>query len=137
MEEADTLAQRIAIIAGGKLRCVGSQLRLKKRFGDGYKLSVNLTEATDAAVARATQFIHDNITTDATMASHVSNSVSYMIPQESVDMARMFQVFEESKADGGITEWGCAQSSLEEVFVKVVKQAEAEMSAVGEYHDAE
>lgn len=35
MEEADALCTRIGIMAGGGLRCVGSQLYLKGRFGDG------------------------------------------------------------------------------------------------------
>ena len=40
MDEADVLGDKIAIMSQGKLRCCGSSLFLKKRFGVGYQLSV-------------------------------------------------------------------------------------------------
>ena len=33
MEEADALCSKIGIVAGGQLRCLGSQLHLKNKFG--------------------------------------------------------------------------------------------------------
>jgi ABC-type multidrug transport system ATPase subunit len=42
MEEADTLCSRIGIITQGVLRTVGTQQKLKKLYGDGYYLSLNL-----------------------------------------------------------------------------------------------
>ena len=38
MDEADVLGDRIAIISSGRLRCCGSSLFLKSRFGNGYYL---------------------------------------------------------------------------------------------------
>ncbi|GIL63848.1 hypothetical protein Vafri_17847 [Volvox africanus] len=49
MEEADILGDRIAIMARGKLRCVGTSLRLKQRFGSGYTLSVSVTSVSNGA----------------------------------------------------------------------------------------
>lgn len=40
MDEADVLGDRIAIMAGGKLQCVGTPYFLKKHYGIGYKLSI-------------------------------------------------------------------------------------------------
>ena len=40
MDEADILGDRIAIISHGKLRCCGSSLFLKTKFGDGYHLTL-------------------------------------------------------------------------------------------------
>ncbi|PSC73682.1 ABC transporter A family member 2 [Micractinium conductrix] len=42
MEEADILGDQIAIMARGRLRAIGSSLRLKQRFGSGYQLSVSV-----------------------------------------------------------------------------------------------
>jgi ATP-binding cassette subfamily A (ABC1) protein 5 len=39
MDEADILADRKAIIHDGQLKCMGSSLFLKKRFGVGYYLT--------------------------------------------------------------------------------------------------
>lgn len=40
MDEADILGDRIAIISHGRLRCCGSSLFLKNRFGSGYYLTL-------------------------------------------------------------------------------------------------
>ena len=50
MDEADILGDRIAIISQGQLRCCGSSLFLKSRFGSGYYMTVVKAE-TDAAAA--------------------------------------------------------------------------------------
>lgn len=39
MEEADILGDRIAIMARGRLRCIGTSNRLKQKFGAGYQVS--------------------------------------------------------------------------------------------------
>jgi hypothetical protein len=44
MEEADVLGDRIAVFAGGKLRCLGTALHLKAKHGQGYRLSVGLQQ---------------------------------------------------------------------------------------------
>ena len=38
MEEADHLCTRVGIMNHGKLRCLGSQNRLKAKYGSGYQL---------------------------------------------------------------------------------------------------
>lgn len=40
MDEADLLGDRIAVIAEGRLRCCGSSMFLKTRFGSGYYLTL-------------------------------------------------------------------------------------------------
>ena len=39
MDEADILGDRIGIMTGGKLTCIGSSLFLKNRYGVGYNLT--------------------------------------------------------------------------------------------------
>ena len=40
MEEADALADRIAIVVDGSFKCVGTPLNLKNTYGDGYRISM-------------------------------------------------------------------------------------------------
>ena len=49
MEECEALCPNIGIMAGGKLRCLGSAQRLKSKFGQGYQveLKVKTVEKTD------------------------------------------------------------------------------------------
>lgn len=46
MEEADILSDRIAIMARGKLRCIGTSVRLKSRFGTGFVVNVTVQKET-------------------------------------------------------------------------------------------
>ena len=45
MDEADVLGDRIAVMSHGKLQAIGDSIRLKKRFGAGYHLTIVLEEA--------------------------------------------------------------------------------------------
>ena len=47
MEEADILSDRIAIMAKGRLRCIGTSIRLKSRFGTGFIAHVSFTGSTN------------------------------------------------------------------------------------------
>ena len=40
MEEADALADRIAIVVDGRIKCIGTPLNMKNTFGDGYRVSM-------------------------------------------------------------------------------------------------
>lgn len=53
MEEADVLADRIAILAAGRLAAVGTGLDLKARFGVGYTLTLARERAPSAAPSAA------------------------------------------------------------------------------------
>ena len=46
MDEAETLCDRIGIILKGKIRCLGSQYKLKTNYGKGFKLCINLKPYT-------------------------------------------------------------------------------------------
>ncbi|PSC73883.1 ABC transporter A family member 2 isoform B [Micractinium conductrix] len=48
MEEADILGDRIGIMARGCLRCLGTSLRLKARFGSGYHVSIRMLAGEEA-----------------------------------------------------------------------------------------
>jgi ATP-binding cassette, subfamily A (ABC1), member 3 len=50
MEECEALCPNIAIMAGGKLRCLGSAQHLKSKFGQGYQVEMKIknVDPTDA-----------------------------------------------------------------------------------------
>ena len=58
MEEADHLCTRIGIMNFGKLRCLGTQTRLKTRFGTGYQISFN---CAPGRVREVENFVQTNI----------------------------------------------------------------------------
>jgi hypothetical protein len=46
MEECEALCQRVGIMVGGRLKCLGSVQHLKSRFGQGFQAEIKLKEAT-------------------------------------------------------------------------------------------
>lgn len=47
MEECEALCPRIGIMAGGKLRCLGSAQHLKTRFGKGFQVEMKVKEVNE------------------------------------------------------------------------------------------
>lgn len=47
MEEADVLADRICVMAKGRLKCVGSSFYLKRMYGEGHRILINLKRRED------------------------------------------------------------------------------------------
>lgn len=47
LDEADLLSDRLAIISSGELQCVGTTMYLKRKYGEGYHLIIELTSAAD------------------------------------------------------------------------------------------
>ena len=58
MEEADHLCTRIGIMNFGRLRCLGTQNRLKSKFGTGYQLAFN---CAPGRVSDVEKFVGNNL----------------------------------------------------------------------------
>lgn len=70
MEEADILSDRIAIMAKGRLRCIGSSIRLKSRFGTGFIANITFTES------HAQGSYNDDLDTNREAVKHFFSYVS-------------------------------------------------------------
>jgi len=118
MQEAEVLCDRIGIVAGGTLLCVGTQSHLKKKYGSGFTLQINTRDqhATE-------KFIHELYPTSV-LESSISGIMCYRIPQSvDLDLSELFLAMK-SKDEHGILEWGINQTSLEEVFLRTVELEE-------------
>ena len=60
MDEAETLCDRIGIILKGKIRCLGSQYKLKNNYGKGFKLCINLKPFSVGNVINNNNIIDEN-----------------------------------------------------------------------------
>ncbi|KAI8053322.1 hypothetical protein BDF22DRAFT_683893 [Syncephalis plumigaleata] len=119
MEEADVLGDRIAIMALGKLRALGTSIHLKNRFGFGYRITL-VVEPHDA------DSVHHDIQERMPGVVLADNSAGALIYQCSPrEMPRMpeFLRYLESRTNPLIRSWGVSQTTLEEVFLLLVRQA--------------
>jgi hypothetical protein len=132
-DEADILGDRIAIMADGQLRCVGSPLFLKRSYGVGYQLTIeksennekggdNNDEQPEAALVdpvdrRETDAtIREIIRSAAPEATSLSNSISemrYQLPIAAASsFAPMFQSLDEAIQEGLICSYGVNITTL-------------------------
>ena len=57
------------------------------------------------------------------MSEHFAGSRVYQIPKE-VKLSDLFEEIEVNKSRYGIKNWGISQSSLEDIFLDIIKQDE-------------
>jgi len=148
MDEADILGDRIAIMGEGQLRCAGSSLFLKKRYGVGYQLTIEKKSGTRRARTAAEGLIsmspdsaHSNhrdsgaATVEATVAnivkgnvaaasllSNVGTELSYQLPLDSSSkFVRMFEGLDRLVDNDVIVTYGVSITTLDEVFLMVAR----------------
>ncbi|XP_066260323.1 phospholipid-transporting ATPase ABCA3-like [Euwallacea similis] len=117
MDEADLLGDRIAIMAGGELKCCGSSFFLKKKYGAGYHLILDKSPACDPI--KVTQLLQKYIAT-IEIQSNAGSELKYLLSeQESYIFEPMLKDLEDHSKDLGINSYGVSLTTLEEVFMKV------------------
>ncbi|KAM3920831.1 ABC-type organic anion transporter ABCA8-like [Leptodactylus fuscus] len=124
MEEAEAVCDRVAIMVSGKLRCIGSIQQLKSRFGKGYFLEIKVKDSQNV------DEIHQEMTRlfpDAARQDRFSTLLVYKIPMDNVkSLSQAFLQLEEAKRMYNIEEYSFSQSTLEQVFLELVKEQEKE-----------
>jgi len=124
MDEADYLGDRIAIMSEGQLKCCGSALFLKKRYGVGYHMT--LVKDTNFNENKTLGLVSEMIPTSK-LTSNVGAEVGYILESESSKQFKpLFQCLEEKQQEFGISSFGVSVTTLEEVFLKVGENAEVE-----------
>uniref|UniRef100_A0A674K6N8 ABC transporter domain-containing protein n=1 Tax=Terrapene triunguis TaxID=2587831 RepID=A0A674K6N8_9SAUR len=120
MDEADILADRKAFISHGRIKCVGSSLFLKKKWGIGYHLRMHVSEVCDSEnmISLVRQYIPD-----ATFTGQSENELSYTLPLENVDKFPDLFCGLDSHSDQGIINYGVSMTTLEDVFLKLEGEA--------------
>lgn len=128
MDEADILADRKAVISKGKLRCCGSSLFLKNKFGIGYHLTLVLEGSgrTTAIERLVTSHV-----AKAEKARRHGRELSFILPHNSVEnFAPLFSAIEQEiktrRSRLGISSYGVSMTTLEEVFLHLEKDEEPE-----------
>lgn len=117
MDEADLLGDRIGIMADGDIRCCGSSLFLKKRYGVGYNLTMVKEEGCDAHKVHS---IVSRYVPQAKLLSNVGAEVSFQLPiAASPQFPSMFQQFDRSLAELRLSTYGVSVTTMEEVFLHV------------------
>jgi len=122
MEEADILCTKIGIMAGGSIQCIGSNVRLKNRFGEGYSLHLNFDlEDYDTVTSYIKSLLPSAIITE-----NFPGHLTFGIPTKDLQMSATLSSLLQDKEKSKIKDWGISQTTLEDVFLNIVKKDEQE-----------
>ncbi|KAI2474180.1 ATP binding cassette (ABC) transporter subfamily A member, partial [Diabrotica virgifera virgifera] len=119
------LADRKAVVSKGKIRCCGSSLFLKNKFGIGYHLTFVLEDKSNENAINhlVLQFVKM-----ARKDRRHGKELSFILPHNAVEnFASLFAAIEHEisiKSDLGISSYGVSMTTLEEVFLGLQKEEE-------------
>ncbi|XP_048466978.1 ATP-binding cassette sub-family A member 5 isoform X4 [Rhincodon typus] len=125
IDEADILADRKAVISQGQLKCVGSSLFLKSKFGVGYNLRMSVNES--CYPDKVTSLVKHHIP-NAELSQLHELDLAYTLPLQDVNkFAGLFEDLD-GRTNLGIDSYGVSMTSLDEVFLKLEEESEIDQA---------
>ncbi|CAJ2664526.1 unnamed protein product [Trifolium pratense] len=121
MEEAEALCDRLGIFVNGSLQCIGNPKELKGRYGGTYVFTMTTSLDHEKDVEEMVQ----QLTPNANKIYQLSGTQKFELPKEEVKIANVFQAVEVAKRNFTVFAWGLADTRLEDVFIKVAREAQA------------
>ncbi|CAG2107830.1 unnamed protein product [Medioppia subpectinata] len=128
MEEADALADRIAIMSEGEVKCCGSPMFLKKAFGAGYHLRIAKNrEFNSQSVLNIIRKTMPNADIKSEINSEIIYSLEDSDERERIDtqsqtngqLIQLFTHLESRKHELNIETYGLTVTTMEDVFLRV------------------
>uniref|UniRef100_A0A0D3A900 ABC transporter domain-containing protein n=1 Tax=Brassica oleracea var. oleracea TaxID=109376 RepID=A0A0D3A900_BRAOL len=144
MEEADILSDRIGILAKGRLRCIGTSIRLKSRFGTGFVTNISFAESNNQennnndhngeagaedSDEPVKKFFKDHLNVKPVEENKAF--MTFVIPHEKENLlAKFYDELQDKETEIGISDIQLGLATLEEVFLNIARKAELESAAV-------
>ncbi|KAK1357752.1 ABC transporter domain-containing protein [Heracleum sosnowskyi] len=121
MEEAEHLCDRLGIFVDGSLQCIGNPKELKARYGGSYVFTMTTSSNHEEEVENLVK----HLSPSANRIYHISGTQKFELPKQDVRIADVFQAVEKAKSKFTVHAWGLADTTLEDVFIKVARGAQA------------
>ena len=103
------------------MKCLGSSLFLKKRFGAGYKLT--MVKDSKTANKAIKPYIESKLGTQAELISEISSEIAFGVPEcTESKFTDFFASFDQDMSGLGILSYGISITTLEEVFLHINKE---------------
>ncbi|XP_072707693.1 ATP-binding cassette sub-family A member 13 [Ciconia boyciana] len=130
LDEAEVLSDCIAILQRGQLRCCGSPSYLRETYGQGHSLKLikkpSVFEIQDPKhIVRVTSLVQTHIP-EAFLKENSGTELTYVIPEraDKTSLKGLFQALDQSLHHLHVTGYGISDTSLEEVFLKLLQDSE-------------
>ncbi|XP_039910917.1 ATP-binding cassette sub-family A member 13 [Hirundo rustica] len=130
LDEAEVLSDRIAILQRGQLRCCGSPSYLRETYGQGHSLTLikkpSVFEIQDPKhIVQVTSLVQTHIP-EAFLKENNGTELTYVIPEraDKTSFKGLFQALDQSLQHLHVTGYGISDTTLEEVFLKLLQDSE-------------
>ncbi|KAJ4907158.1 ABC transporter A family member 7 [Raphanus sativus] len=121
MEEAEFLCDRLGIFVDGSLQCIGNPKELKGRYGGSYVFTMTTSSEHEGNVEKLIQ----DVSPSAKKIYHIAGTQKFELPKEEVRISEVFEAVEKAKSNFTVFAWGLADTTLEDVFIKVARTGQA------------
>ncbi|KAM1982469.1 hypothetical protein ACFX15_038825 [Malus domestica] len=119
MEEAEVLCDRLGIFVDGRMQCIGNPKELKARYGGSYIFTMTTSWHHEEEVERMVRTMSPN----AVKTYRLSGTQKFELPKNEVRIADVFRTVACAKCRFAVFAWGVADTTLEDVFIKVATTA--------------
>ncbi|CAM42001.2 putative ABC1 transporter [Leishmania braziliensis MHOM/BR/75/M2904] len=115
LEEVEALADIVAIMVRGYVRCIGDKVHLKNKFGSAFEVSARLASAK---WARCFESFMKAEFPEAVVVEGADRRFVYQLPRDR-GFGDVFQTFQANKERLHVTDYSVSQTSIEQVFLRV------------------
>ena len=144
MDEVDHLGDRIALLAAGRLRALGSSLYLKNHYGKGYQLQLLVSPADVPQLIKAVE----QYLSGSSIVGKEAGAVTVALKRSQLkNVPLLFKWIEGTLSmdvghvgKGLLREWSISNSTLEEVFLRLCAAdttVNAEIEGLGQREEEE
>ncbi|KAF8697365.1 hypothetical protein HU200_035958 [Digitaria exilis] len=120
MEEAEELCDRVGIFIEGSFHCLGTPTELKARYGG----TRTLTIATKPEHTAKVEELVSQLSPGVTRIYSVSGTQKFTLPRQEVVLSDVLSAVYAARRVFPVLGWGLADTTLEDVFVRVAKEAQ-------------
>ncbi|KAG5487934.1 hypothetical protein LSCM1_08249 [Leishmania martiniquensis] len=153
LEEVEALADCVAIMVDGRLRCIGSKVHLKQKYGSGFEMVLRVqppSALTGASATTADRETRDRAAEEAVKARLIhfvtttfpssrltevrGKRLAFMLPRDT-NLPTVFQAVQAHREALCISDYTVSQTSIEQIFLRVsaeAKEAENVRAALAE-----
>ncbi|PNH04925.1 ABC transporter A family member 8, partial [Tetrabaena socialis] len=118
MEEAQVLCDRLGIFVDGQLVCIGNPREITARYADYLVFTLTVAKGHEAA---AKAFVA-KLSPRARLTYALGGTFKFELPSGEVTLSAVFDAVAVAREQMEVLDWGVANATLEEVFIKFARQ---------------
>ncbi|XP_077110841.1 ABC-type organic anion transporter ABCA8-like [Ranitomeya variabilis] len=134
MDEADILADRKAVLSNGRLKCVGSSLFLKRKWGIGYHLRMQVSPSCNPEAI--TSLVQEHVSS-AKLSTQNVEDLTFTLPFHKMDLFPALFSHLDEHVGADIVSYGVSITTLDDVFLKLEGDEEIEKGDYGVFAPSE